>query len=662
MNGNRVGALAIAGLVVLLAGCGGRGSGTNAVPTVPAEMSQTPQSVSPASIHPPTMKMTPVLPPSAMTSLRRPQSSIAPPGWTQTTGGASFIAANPTDGSFWVLSSQGPGPDYTIWHNSGGLNGTWTNIPGAASRMAVAPNGTLWVINSAGGIYAWNGSSWSTIAGGASDITVGSDNTVYVISNQPGGPYGRGIYHYANGTWTQLAGAAVRIAASLDTGTYPNGVVPGGVWVTNALESIYYFEPNIGFYQIPGAAIALAPTTSGGLFALGYLGSPSTGYPIYYDDLSTGTWTNEPGAATSIATDGKTVYVVGVGGGIYLAPIQTQLVGGGTPLTGPRLATNNGWGAPAVAEDLNFPVQSRYDGSGFKIAIVIDSWVSPMDISTYLGYFQIPVTSRTITYRLIDGAKSTPTVSGQFEATLDLETVAGLAPGANIELYVVPSLNSIDIVDAYNAILSDNNASIVSSSFGGCEYSGQNAEGVVLQTGANQAIAFVASSGDQGNECYSGPSTYIPGVSYPASDPNVIGVGGTETWSAPLTTTVVWNDTHATGGLQSASGGGISAYVAIPSFQNGVAGIASTQYRNVPDVSMPAAAAAIYLGGWGGAEGTSWSAPQFAAMLAEVYEYCSSAFYSPSLLPYYVASHGSGAFIDVTSGNNQYGVITPYYS
>jgi hypothetical protein len=325
MSGNRVGALAIAGFVVVLAGCGGHGSETNAVQTLPADMMQMPQSVSPAAIHPPPMKMTPVLPPSAMTSLRRPQSSIAPPGWTQTTGRASFIAANPTDGSFWVLSSQGPGPDYTIWHNSGGVNGTWTNIPGAASRIAVAPNGRLWVINSVGGIYAWNGSSWSTIAGGASDITVGSDNTVYVISNQPGGPYGRGIYHYAKGTWTQLAGAAIRIAASLDTGTYPNGIVPGGAWVTNAAESIFYYEPNIGFYQIPGAAIALAPTKSGGLFALGYLGSPSTGYPIYYDDLSTGTWTNKTGAATSIATDGKTVYLVGVGGGIYQTPVHTSL-------------------------------------------------------------------------------------------------------------------------------------------------------------------------------------------------------------------------------------------------------------------------------------------------------------------------------------------------
>ena len=49
-------------------------------------------------------------------------------------------------------------------------------------------------------------------------------------------------------------------------------------------------------------------------------------------------------------------------------------------------------------------------------------------------------------------------------------------------------------------------------------------------------------------------------------------------------------------------------------------------------------------------------------MLAEIYEYCSARFISPTVLPYYVNSTaGANAFIDVVSGNNDYGQGTPYF-
>ncbi len=639
-------------------GCGGRGAGTSAVP--PRTEVPTARSVSPASIAVAPMARTPILPPSVMTSLK-PAGEIQQLGWTQIPGGGIAVAASP-DGSIWVLSSVGTGPDRAIWHYA---SGSWTNIPGAAMRLAAAPDNSLWVVNSIGGIYHYANGAWTAIAGGASDITVGADGSVYVISNQGGGPFGYGIWHYSGGSWTQMPGAGVRIAASWDTGTY-TGVSPGGFWVTNAAEGIYYYNPGSGFAQVPGAAAALAPTKNGGLFVLGVPPSPQ-GDPIYYDDLSGGGWTQQPGAAVGIATDSVHVYVTGAAGGIYMANVRAQLPGNGAPLTGPQYGPNNAWGPTAVANALQFPVQSGFNGSGITVAIVIDSNIIGGDLGSYLSYFQTPGVSRQIQYKTIDNASTTPG-SDQFEATLDMETVAGLAPGAGILLYIIPTLSTQYMNDAYESILNDGAASVVSMSYGGCERPGsvQTTASSIFESAANQGVAFIAASGDQGNECYAAVNTYVQGVQYPASDPNVIGVGGTETRRGPyaLTSATAYNDTDTADHTQRATGGGVSTSFGLPSYQSGLPGAASGTYRNVPDIALPANDAAIYLNGaWSDAVGTSWSAPQFAAMLAEVYNYCSAIFMGPVTIPYYVAyEDGYNAFIDVTSGNNDYQSTSPYYA
>ena len=319
-TGTAIGPYVLLGAMLVLSGCGGRGGETSAVPLgLPVSM-QMPKSISPASVHAPPMAQTPIQPSSAMMSIRRPKNDIQAPGWTQLPGGAVSVAASP-DGSIWVLSSQGTGLDRSIWHY---VNGVWANIPGAAMRLSVAPNSTLWVVNSAGGIYAYDGTSWSTIAGGASDISAASDGSVYVVSNQGGGSVGRGIWHYGGGAWSQMPGAAVSIAASWDTGTYQGNIDPGGYYVTNAAGSIYHYTSASGYTQLSGAAAQLAPTTSGGLFALGYPASAG-GNPIYYNNLSSSSWSQQPGAAVSIATDSVHVYAIGAAGGIYQSQILAAL-------------------------------------------------------------------------------------------------------------------------------------------------------------------------------------------------------------------------------------------------------------------------------------------------------------------------------------------------
>jgi len=73
-----------------------------------------------------------------------------------------------------------------------------------------------------------------------------------------------------------------------------------------------------------------------------------------------------------------------------------------------------------------------------------------------------------VTNEAVDGGGS----GDDAETDLDVQTISGLAPGANIIVYDMGSLTDQAIEDAYNKVLSDGKASVVNSSFGGCESSG----------------------------------------------------------------------------------------------------------------------------------------------------------------------------------------------
>jgi len=672
---------------MLTAGCGGSGRSGGPLPATGQAQIPTATSRNPASVPvPPMQGLTGSRP--AM-SLQKPQSEINALNFTQLPGAAVWVAASP-DGTFWVLSTQGlPSGDKFIYHY---VNGAFVNVPGAATRIAVGPDNTPWVLNSAGGIYHLVNGVFTGIAGGASELSVGGTTAavvVDVISNQSPGPYGAGIYQYspATNTWTQLPGAGVTVAASIDSGTYSAlNITPGGFYVTNQVGGIYYYNPGQGFEQLPGGAIRLAPTASGGLFALGNPGAYQHG--IYYNDLSTGTWTQMPGAAVSISANSSNFYAIGAAGGIYVSPITTvAATGNGAPLTGPKLGytTGNyvgGWGPTDLANDLQYPVQSGFNGSGTTVAIVVDGVFNQSDLATYTTWFQTPQTGRSVTvqYPVVD---SQATLQSDYinEAALDVQTVAGLAPGANIILYAIPSLSDQYENDAYNAIISSRSATIVSSSFSGCEAplevtnGSDSVQSAIFANGSSAGIAFVAASGDQGTACSdgtdkSGGNLYLAGVGYPASDPNVIGVGGNETYPTnngiQLTNPVVWNDDDTSDNSYEASGGGVSTEFTIPSYQVGVAGEASSRYRNVPDVALPASYSATVINGtWTVQGGTSWGSPAFAAMLAEVEEYCNAPLTDAAADAYTVfSSAGYTAFINVTSGNNGFSLqslATPTY-
>ncbi len=283
---------------------------------------KTPQSVSPALIPPAPMAKTAILPSSAMRSPIISMSAIQGLNWAQIPGAASQVAAAP-DGSLWALSTAPNGPDKYIWHYA---SGTWTNISGLAQYITVTPGGTLYAVNSGGGTFSYNGSSWTALGGGAAGITAAPDNSIYVLSN--GGPPGsdQAIWHNVSGTWTQVPGSGVKLAASWDTaGPFAETIGTirsGGLYILNSSGTIFYENSDGSFAQLPGGASAIAPTTTlHGTFVLGYP-TDSNGNAIFYFDLNASQWYVQSGQGVAMSAGPTNLYVVASSGAIFSTPVN----------------------------------------------------------------------------------------------------------------------------------------------------------------------------------------------------------------------------------------------------------------------------------------------------------------------------------------------------
>jgi kumamolisin len=306
-------------------------------------------------------------------------------------------------------------------------------------------------------------------------------------------------------------------------------------------------------------------------------------------------------------------------------------------ITGPVNGPAGGFAPFAIAEAYDFPVQHGFSGKGHTAAVIIDSDVVDSDLNAFFSYYGISRTG-SISRVSIDGATIGSTNSDGDETALDVETIASLAPGANVEIYLIPQLSDQAIDDAINQIVSDNTAEAVNMSFGGSEFQDTTFEAAVQQGNA-QGITFVASSGDNGSQ---------GGVSTPAAEPLVLAVGGTQ----PMINSSTGRYSSET--AWSGSGGGVSTVFSIPSYQKGVSGLASTSHRNVPDVAFPSYYTDTYVNGaWVGLQGTSWSSPTYVALQLEINQRLKKRFgLVNSHLYQLFKSGGYTYFHDVTSGNN----------
>jgi hypothetical protein len=265
------------------------------------------------------------------------------------------------------------------------------------------------------------------------------------------------------------------------------------------------------------------------------------------------------------------------------------------------------------------------------IAIIGEDKPYPSDIDAFQKIY--PMLATNIDMVAIDGPNfNTPEA---LEMTLDSEyttatsnSFGASADTAHIILYASGGNESANLLNAWEAALSDNKARVATSSFGGFEDDyyppGIGSFTDVTNAMTAQGWTIVAASGDLGG--YADCSNLT--VQYPASDPNVIGIGGTSlvfgggVWSEGTWT---GNACQSGGGAASpggGGGGGCSDTFFAPWWQQGVAGCANGR-RAVPDFSFNGAKSQemVYNGVATTGAGTSIGAPEAAGFFAQVNSY-----------------------------------------
>ncbi len=322
-------------------------------------------------------------------------------------------------------------------------------------------------------------------------------------------------------------------------------------------------------------------------------------------------------------------------------------------------------------------------GRGANMAVVISSDVLDSDVEAYFktgGVLSVPKINRRPLSAFYPGFSTGSDDS--FEASLDIQMTLGSAPRASDTLYIIDDLYDSSIIAGYTAVVQDNAVDVVNSSFGECEqYYAKNFSfnlggqlwllavyDSLFAQGNAQGITFVASSGDEGGAACAPPAYFDPananagktfqasvGASTPASSPHVTAVGGTNlettyqqgslqsayvSENAKGDKLINHYDPYGTGNYLSGtywgSGGGLSTYFSMPSWQAVVA-TGNTAKRSVPDISMhmggcpggivnvchPGDSADILAfgigqtgGGFYGVIGTSASSPEFVGVLA----------------------------------------------
>jgi subtilase family serine protease len=267
--------------------------------------------------------------------------------------------------------------------------------------------------------------------------------------------------------------------------------------------------------------------------------------------------------------------------------------------TGPYLAAD-------LRQAYDFPSAKSLTAKGVNIAILMDGDYNLTDIQDYFKDDGLPTSLwPTLTSIPINGGLAFST-STSGETHLDIQQSGSVSMAANIGLYNLSDLSPATIIFGLNHIVSDNVADVVNMSFGGPEADllPANNKGIsqfylldmedwVFYQGTSQGITFVASSGDHGAIPLVGASQKPTlSVDDPASDPNVLSVGGTNlvtsyTAGSTQSTYVSENanyDSEPNGEVW-ASGGGISIYWPQPSYQTLVP-TPSTKFRTVPDVAQ----------------------------------------------------------------------------
>ncbi len=219
-----------------------------------------------------------------------------------------------------------------------------------------------------------------------------------------------------------------------------------------------------------------------------------------------------------------------------------------------------------------------FDGTGQKVAVIeLGGGYVQADLDTY--FHSLGLTVKPVIFVSITGAKNAPgdPNGADGEVMLDLEVIGGMAPGCQLYCYMAPNTDAGFIAAIEKAVADKMNA--ISISWGASEDQWSSASisamNQAFQAAAAAGITVTVAAGDNG----SGDGEAGQHVDFPASSPHVLACGGTSLPSTSPLTEIVWND----GSNGGATGGGVSALFALPSWQ-AKANVPGSKMRGVPDV------------------------------------------------------------------------------
>jgi len=340
-----------------------------------------------------------------------------------------------------------------------------------------------------------------------------------------------------------------------------------------------------------------------------------------------------------------------------------------------------------IAALYNFPTDVT--GQGQKIGIIeLGGGFRQTDLDTYFAEAGVASPPSVSAATFAGGGANSPgtdpldPANPDVEVLLDIEVAGSVAPGAEIIVYFAKDASDQGFLDAMTAAVNDpqNALTAISVSWGGPEAgAGDSTAGSAttqfqdnfdqtLQTAAHLGITVCVASGDAGSANYAANDPNWDGgahADFPASSPYALGCGGTRLTVSgnAITDEAVWHP-----GPNEGSGGGVSRYFALPSYQAN-AGVPPAVnppgpvMRGVPDVSGDAASESGYRVLCDGQEfpdptqqlpgigGTSAVAPLWAGLIALLAQSLNTklGWINPQL---YKFSSDTGAFNNITDGDN----------
>ena len=276
-------------------------------------------------------------------------------------------------------------------------------------------------------------------------------------------------------------------------------------------------------------------------------------------------------------------------------------------------------------------------GKGITVAVLGQTPVGLLDYQAYRSMFGLPAND----FQTLQAPGSTTGTNNPIdaeEATLDLEIIGGVAPGATVVYVWGDSVNW-----ALQWTIDDVKAQVISQSYAGCEGPGADFyQTLALQANA-EGITWVSGAGDSGAAGCDGTGSSAASGGFsaeaPASAPSVTAVGGTafasgnsgQYWGAssePGGATALsyipetgWSSAQAVFG----GGGGLSSIFGKPGYQSDFYS-SNVSKRMVPDVSLAASpVSSPYAVVFNGSEiqvgGTSAATPAFGGIVALVNNY-----------------------------------------